>query len=436
MTSSTLCLVYLLGSIARVCLFLLPGFTDFLNSRPEITTPATSWNKVTEGLFLFNHTGSLHNGDSYHGSTLMLIFASCLKMYSSIFENLFFISCDVVAAIALYKFAKTFLLLEYDLQNKNKKSDCEGVSEILISEGTVQNIPVIISVFYILYPFTMVTCAVKSTVTISNMLLALFLFENIRLNIVFSTLFLALSAYENFYTVQLILVTILTLYKYNTKNYSLLTCTMQVLLSFASWIAVIIAIAYFHEKTFFSLFDHFHFILTVPDQTPNIGIFWYFFTEIFDHFQAFFIFVFQFHVTIFSLPMFFKFKSEPILFAFATIGIIAIFKSYPAFGDSALWLCLIPLWSQVFRYLRFHVVGPVMIVTAIVLCPIMWNLWIFAQSANANFFFAATLVYNMAQVFILADVVRAYLEWLYHLKQGLNPKLPETNEDARLRLRD
>lgn len=33
--------------------------------------------------------------------------------------------------------------------------------------------------------------------------------------------------------------------------------------------------------------------LTVPDLTPNVGMWWYFFTEMFDHFRAFFLGVFQ-----------------------------------------------------------------------------------------------------------------------------------------------
>lgn len=32
--------------------------------------------------------------------------------------------------------------------------------------------------------------------------------------------------------------------------------------------------------------------LTVPDLTPNVGLWWYFFTEMFDHFRNFFLMVF------------------------------------------------------------------------------------------------------------------------------------------------
>lgn len=35
------------------------------------------------------------------------------------------------------------------------------------------------------------------------------------------------------------------------------------------------------------------FILSAPDLTPNIGLFWYFFTEMFEHFRLFFLAVFQ-----------------------------------------------------------------------------------------------------------------------------------------------
>ena len=33
--------------------------------------------------------------------------------------------------------------------------------------------------------------------------------------------------------------------------------------------------------------------LTVSDLTPNVGMWWYFFTEMFDHFRPFFLGVFQ-----------------------------------------------------------------------------------------------------------------------------------------------
>ena len=41
-----------------------------------------------------------------------------------------------------------------------------------------------------------------------------------------------------------------------------------------------------------------------------------------------------------------------------------------------------------------------MFLIASVLCPVLWYLWVQAGSANANFFFAITLTYALAQVHV------------------------------------
>lgn len=41
----------------------------------------------------------------------------------------------------------------------------------------------------------------------------------------------------------------------------------------------------------------------VPDLTPTVGVFWYFFTEVFDHFRLFFLWVFQLNIFIFVIPL-------------------------------------------------------------------------------------------------------------------------------------
>ncbi len=39
-----------------------------------------------------------------------------------------------------------------------------------------------------------------------------------------------------------------------------------------------------------------------------------------------------------------------------------------------------------------------MTLVAILMAPITWYLWIYTGSANANFYFAMTMVFNVAQV--------------------------------------
>lgn len=48
--------------------------------------------------------------------------------------------------------------------------------------------------------------------------------------------------------------------------------------------------------------------LSVPDLTPNIGLFWYFFAEMFEHFRLFFLCVFQINVFFYTIPLSIKLK--------------------------------------------------------------------------------------------------------------------------------
>lgn len=50
---------------------------------------------------------------------------------------------------------------------------------------------------------------------------------------------------------------------------------------------------------------------------------------------------------------------------------------------------------------RWGLVIGAALATAIFLTPVMWQMWVVSGSGNANFYFAATLTYSVAQVMIL-----------------------------------
>lgn len=50
------------------------------------------------------------------------------------------------------------------------------------------------------------------------------------------------------------------------------------------------------------------FRLFVPDLSPNIGLWWYFFIEIFDHFRDFFLLTFNVHIASYSFPLTIKYR--------------------------------------------------------------------------------------------------------------------------------
>lgn len=72
----------------------------------------------------------------------------------------------------------------------------------------------------------------------------------------------------------------------------------------------------------------------------------------------------------------------------------------------------------------------VTIVVTTILAPILWDLWIYWGTANANFFFGATLAFVTAHIFIVTDISFAYSKREYLLKFGNCRKI--NGKDAKL----
>lgn len=119
---------------------------------------------------------------------------------------------------------------------------------------------------------------------------------------------------------------------------------------FLTVILVLLFTSYYIMGSWSFLKNTLGFILLVPDLRPNIGLYWYFFTEMFEHFRALFIASFQINVSLlFIIPLALKLRKDPMLLAFSYLAIDAIFKSYPCIGDVGFYLSLLPLWRHLFR---------------------------------------------------------------------------------------
>jgi len=153
--------------------------------------------------------------------------------------------------------------------------------------------------------------------------------------------------------------------------------------------------------------------LLLPDLTPNVGLWWYFFIEMFDSFREFFLCVFQLHLLIYAGGLCIRIRKQPLFVITTMLGISAIFKSYPSIGDTTLYLSLLPLYRHVFPLMRYTFFATSTLLYATLLGPAFYYLWIYAGSGNANFFYAITLVWCLAVTVIVADALFAVLrdEW-------------------------
>jgi len=153
--------------------------------------------------------------------------------------------------------------------------------------------------------------------------------------------------------------------------------------------------------------------LLLPDLTPNVGLWWYFFIEMFDSFRNFFLGVFWIHLSSYVGGLTLRLRRQPLFVLTLLLGIFAIFKPYPSVSDVSLFFGLLPLYRHVFPLMRYTFLASSAILYASLLGPAFYYLWIYAGSGNANFFYAITLVWSLGLSVLVADALFAVLrdEW-------------------------
>ena len=144
-------------------------------------------------------------------------------------------------------------------------------------------------------------------------------------------LFTALAAYETIYPIMLIVPAALLLANreiHETKlpSYMAVFSIAQTVICMCSAVALLLFISNYVENSWEFLRSTYGFLLAVSDLAPNVGIFWYFFTEVFDHFRTFFVFVFQIHAFIYVAPMTIRLRRHPLFLAYSLLALSAIFR--------------------------------------------------------------------------------------------------------------
>ncbi|XP_058009630.1 uncharacterized protein LOC110654779 isoform X2 [Hevea brasiliensis] len=179
------------------------------------------------------------------------------------------------------------------------------------------------------------------------------------------------------------------------------------------WSVYVLVLCGISVKQYSGLWEMFQrtygFILTVEDMSPNIGVLWYFFAEVFDFFRNFFLIVFHVNILFMILPLAIRLNHRPCFLAFVYIAISSMLKSYPSVGDSALYLGLLVLFLDELADMPFSFFIFCGYVGISLLSPVMHNLWIWRGTGNANFYFATAIAYACLQIILLVESVSAML---------------------------
>jgi hypothetical protein len=152
------------------------------------------------------------------------------------------------------------------------------------------------------------------------------------------------------------------------------------------------------------------FLLLVRDYTPNIGLHWYFFLEMFPDFTPFFKFVFHSHAVVMALPLAARLSHRPFLLLWAQLLVSCLFKPYPSVGDLAPYLTLLPLLHEQLQHVRLKLFLVNSFLLLAVLGPAMWHQWIELDAANSNYFYSITLGIAAWQIVVLVQVLLATIQ--------------------------
>lgn len=117
---------------------------------------------------------------------------------------------------------------------------------------------------------------------------------------------------------------------------------------FATALAVLLLFSRAFTGSWNFLFTHYLHMLLMPTLTPNVGLWWYFFTEMFDSFREFFLAVFWLHVLAYMPALCIRLRRQPLFVVCAILGVVSIYAPYPAAGDAGLFLSVLGLFRHTF----------------------------------------------------------------------------------------
>lgn len=407
---------------------------------------------MQEGLFLYNHGLSPYDGGVFHQAPLLLPVFSLLPDPSKypLATIVLYTALDLLAADALMKIAQSgqaYLSRFYTSPRKDQAWS-----------------PISIGATYLFNPFIILTCLGRPTSVFTTLFILLSISKACTAAPVTSAFALALASYTSLH--PLLLFPPLTILAYDTLNLrhqrralakevdgppksqtsappsSLLAFSLRQTFILAASIAFLFALSYAVTANDWSFIPSVYGTrLLLPDLTPNVGLWWYFFIEMFDSFRAFFLAVFWLHMASYSPALTIRLRAQPLAVIVLLMGVFAVFQPYASVGDAGVWLALTGVFGHlgecescppspllldnsrshqpaerhadsiaVSRY-PFPALSALLYTTF--LGPAFYYLWIYAGSGNANFFYAITLVWSLALSVLLGDLLFAVLrdEW-------------------------
>ncbi|KAL6911863.1 hypothetical protein ACP4OV_000668 [Aristida adscensionis] len=408
-----------------------------LASRSEVSTPLTSLRRLSEGYWLKQASMSPYSGSMYHGSPLLLSVLGPLISNRSDGQHTH-IYCRYFLAAMLIRAIGHRLQMTRSRSLKSLELPKAVKNSVDVNAGDVA------SLIYLWNPWAIVTCVGSCTSPIENLMVVIMIYGACSRLAPLAAFGYVMATHLSLYPAILIVPVILLLgygpdtpptkvfllrgsttskrdMLDNDKRANLSSVqqfSLKSVLHFIFWVFIwsfhVLLLSSIILKRVGGLHEMFDktygFILTVKDLSPNIGVLWYFFAEVFDFFRSFFLIVFNMNIIFMVLPLAIRLRHRPCFLAFVYMAIVAMLKSYPSAGDSALYVGLLGLFANELAEMQFTFFLFFGYIGVSLLSPVMHNLWIWRGTGNANFYFATGLAYSCLQTVLVVESVSSMLK--------------------------
>lgn len=349
---------------------LFPTLQSQLDKSIELSTPMSSYRSLTEGVFLLRNGFPLYHGGVVHHPPLLVAFMSLIEPQY------------LVALV----YALTDGLISYQLICMARCFPDLGIPTWLPGG------------LYALNPLVLLSCVSQSSVIFTNALTSTAMLCALKGRLLPFALALGVASYLSLYQLLLLIPSLYLLSRETNQRARAVFAVLGVFTGLLQLSAVVtggnwqfLQATYWSEMSFEKLF-------------PNLGLWWYFFIEMFDMFIPFFKAAFNIFVISFVVPFSIRFQKQPFYALVLCIGWIALTKPYPTLGDAGFFFSFLPFFKPLFGYMRTPLISVLLFIHAVILSPIFYHLWVSLGSGNSNFFYAISLVYALAIGFILIDL--------------------------------
>ncbi|GBG29948.1 Phosphatidylinositol glycan anchor biosynthesis class U protein [Hondaea fermentalgiana] len=147
----------------------------------------------------------------------------------------------------------------------------------------------------------------------------------------------------------------------------------------------------------------------LSDLSPNVGLWWYFFVEVFEEARSFFKIAFRASPLLLVLPLSVSFSHRPQLLGHVLLVLAELSKQYPDASGIGLMLSLFAMHPLTVKRMPYVLPLAIGVLSTSIMLPVMRHMWLTVGSGNANYYYFQTLICQFCATSLFVHFVRATL---------------------------